>query len=324
MLTSRCSPNYSYVLALFLAACGAGLFTMRASAGNRNAREDAQGSARPNERPGSWTDAALMSVGRTRFTMTELRDGNALVAGGRTSHFPRAATGTAELYVPHKGVWRTTGSMAFERENFSATLLRDGRVLAAGGRRFEGNASITEASAEIYDPRTGAWMFTGAMAGPRFQHAAAPLPDGRVLVAGGFAFGRELETAEIFDPATGRWIPAPSMSEMRQAPTATALKDGRVLLAGGFNSCCSIATAEVYNPRTGAWSPAGAMSVPRGSFDAALLDDGRVLVAGGLVADETVFDSTASAEVYDPRKQLLAPRRRHEREPHRRGTHRPA
>ena len=119
-----------------------------------------------------------------------------------------------------------------------------------------------------------------------------------MLVAGGFAFGRE---AEIFDPATGRWIPAPPMSEMRQAPTATALKDGRVLLAGGFNSCCSIATAEIYDARTGAWSPAGAMSVPRGSFDAVLLDDGRVLVAGGLVADETVFDSTASAEVYDPR-----------------------
>ena len=106
-----------------------------------------------------------MSVGRTRFTMTELRDGNALVAGGRTSHFPRAATGTEELYLPHKGVWRTKGSMAFERENFTATLLRDGRVLAAGGRRFDGNASTTEASAEIYDPRTGAWMFTGGDGG---------------------------------------------------------------------------------------------------------------------------------------------------------------
>jgi hypothetical protein len=139
------------------------------------------------------------------------------------------------------------------------------------------------------------------MAGPRFQHTAAPLPGGRVLVAGGFAFGRELETAEIFDPATGLWTPAPPMSEVRQAPTATALEDGRVLLAGGFNFCCSIATAEVYDPRTGAWSPAGAMGVPRGSYDAVLLKDGRVLVAGGLVADEMVFDSTASAEVYDPR-----------------------
>ena len=55
MLTSRRPPNISYVLALLLAACAAGLFTMRASAGTRNAREDAQGSARPSEQPGSWT-----------------------------------------------------------------------------------------------------------------------------------------------------------------------------------------------------------------------------------------------------------------------------
>jgi hypothetical protein len=89
------------------------------------------------------------------------------------------------------------------------------------------------------------------------------------------------------------------MSEVRQDPTATSLPDGRVLLAGGFGPCCSTATAETYDPRTGSWSPAGVMSVPRGRHDAVLMKDGRVLVAGGLVADDVLFDSTASAEVFD-------------------------
>ena len=139
------------------------------------------------------------------------------------------------------------------------------------------------------------------MGQPRFQHAAALLHDGRVLVAGGLALGLELDAAETYDPKTGQWSAASPMSEARQAPTATLLTDGRVLLAGGFSSCCSLASAETYDPRTNSWSSAGMMSLPRGSFDAVLLKDGRVLIAGGLNADDILFESMSSAELYNPR-----------------------
>jgi len=83
--------------ALLIAACVIGLLTMQASAsGDQNATitltsttHDVQAS-RPDELPGRWSDAAPMSTGRTRFTITELKDGRVLVAGGRISHFPRA------------------------------------------------------------------------------------------------------------------------------------------------------------------------------------------------------------------------------------------
>ena len=32
-----------------------------------------------------------------------------------------------------------------------------------------------------------AWITTGPLANPRFVHTATPLPDGQVLIAGGFA-----------------------------------------------------------------------------------------------------------------------------------------
>src|SRR6266581_4819555 len=52
------------------------------------------------------------------------------------------------------------------------------------------------------------WSPTGSMATARYYHTATPLPDGRVLVAGGYggSFGI-LASAEIYDPASGTWSP---------------------------------------------------------------------------------------------------------------------
>src|SRR5215472_13274053 len=79
------------------------------------------------------------------------------------------------------GTWAATGSMAFARANFTATLLQNGRVLVTGGGNLSGGLS----SAELYDQLTGTWTSTGSMHLPRISHAAVLLPNGKVLVAGG-------------------------------------------------------------------------------------------------------------------------------------------
>jgi hypothetical protein len=55
-------------------------------------------------------------------------------------------------------------------------------VLVAGGVDF----SNVFASAELYDPASGAWTATGSLATARYLHTATLLPNGKVLVAGGF------------------------------------------------------------------------------------------------------------------------------------------
>src|SRR5512133_3749542 len=69
------------------------------------------------------------------------------------------------------------------RTDHTATLLADGRVLFAGG--LDGAEGV-EASAELYDPTTGAATAVAAMEQPRWKHTALALPDGRVLIAGGY------------------------------------------------------------------------------------------------------------------------------------------
>ena len=136
---------------------------------------------------------------------------------------------------------------------------------------------------------------------PRRYAAAAPLPDGRVLVAGGSSGGANaLASAEIFDPATNTFSATGSMTTPRtRQAVAALLPDGRVLVAGGSSDFVNaIASAEVFDPATETFSAAGigAMTVPRRYAMAAPLPDGRVLVTGG--TDGAQF--FASSEVFDP------------------------
>jgi hypothetical protein len=85
--------------------------------------------------------------------------------------------------------------MATGRDDHTATLLSDGRVLVAGG----GDGSEAVASAELYDPKTATFSPTGSMATGRDDHTATLLSDGRVLIAGGGG-GLPDASAELYQP----------------------------------------------------------------------------------------------------------------------------
>ena len=211
-----------------------------------------------------------------------------------------AASASPVVQVPAS--WTATGTMIEARANHTATLLSDGRVLVVGGG---GNGlSGLLATAELYDPASGAWIATGSMNGIRIAHTATLLADGKVLVAGGADSISEtsvnaLATAELYDPVTGSWSATGNMIEARARHTATLLADGKVLVTGGSGSSAgtdSLATAELYDPATGSWTATGTMIEARTDHTATLLPDGRVLVAGG---NSSSGPQLASAELYD-------------------------
>lgn len=137
----------------------------------------------------------------------------------------------------------------------------------------------------------------------RAAHTATPLPDGRVLIAGGCTSAGcggtpEGGRSEIFDPATRRFAPGPSLVHARAGHTATRLSDGRILLTGGYpdEGRPPLAAAELFDPATGKFTATGAMTQGRGAHTATLLRDGRVLIVGGVSSRGAL----STVEGYDP------------------------
>lgn len=95
-------------------------------------------------------------------------------------------------------------------------------------------------SAEIYDPRDGAFHATASMSARRFKlpFAVVPLSASEVLVAGG------AEGAELFDGRSFKAVPGTFGASWAFA-AATALDDGMVLITGGYD--------EQIRPTAGAW-----------------------------------------------------------------------
>ena len=243
---------------------------------------------------GTFRPAARTAIPRDGHTATLLGNGQVLVAGGASDpEIPDAwnpdtgaitpAPAGAELFDPATGTWAPTPRMVAARWAHTATPLRDGRVLVTGGLGFDLLTFWTPvASTEIFDPASGIWSPAAPMHTPRFFHAAVALPDGRVLVSGGWEVVFSEASVEIYDPAADTWTLAADMHAARVGHTATLIPDGRVLVVGGFGDEGWPLDAELFDETSGGWSvTAGELGRPRASHSAVALPDGRVLVACG-------------------------------------------
>jgi hypothetical protein len=240
---------------------------------------------------GKFSNTGTMLDARTGHTATLLADGRVLIAGGDDD---TESLSSSELYDPLSGEFTETGTMNIPRDNCTATRLANGKVLITGGFQllpdFTGSVQDT---AEIYDPATGSFSLTGTMNSARESHTATLLPDGRVLITGGFDNnGTGLDIVELYNPTTGHFRPAGKMTTSRSGHLAAALGDGDVLVAGGIdNRGVSLKSAEIFVAGTGKFMKVAAMPRDRFSVGATVLSSTEILVAGGYTQCPSGFAS---------------------------------
>ena len=154
----------------------------------------------------------------------------------------------------------------------------------------------------------GSFVNIGDMTMARIAHGVALLPDGKVLIAGGFSVSQDTSSAEIYDPVARTFTATGSMASPRefcgQADAPVPLTNGQVLVVGGRNAATYLSTAELYDETTGTFTATGPMSTARYCPTVTRLADGTVLVAGGFGQS---FSSLNTAEIYDPASGAFSP-----------------
>lgn len=207
--------------------------------------------------------------------------------------------------------WTTTGSMTFAPQDFAATVMSSGKVLAASGNDSTAGNTVP-LKANIYDPTAGTWSSTTTY----YPHwygtvtlmtSAGQSWSGRVLVAGGNDANYTYQQAEYFDPSSSTWTvagPTTGAGSMLARSFHQAVwmpSVSKVLVMGGSDSNGSSTSAQLYDPSTNSWSSAASMSYGRGTFFTAawLPTVSMVLVMGA--------SNNQIAEVYDPSANTWTP-----------------
>jgi len=197
--------------------------------------------------------------------------------------------------------WVSAGLMGYDRTDAAAVAIAGGEsALVIGGVHWTGTAHDAQL-VERYDKTANRWTTLGRLPEPRGSSAAALLPDGRVLVAGGWNYpDGEVASADLYEPATDTWSDAKPMHSRRGSFGLVVLDDGKALAVGGS---WSSAVPEVYDPAKDTWT-ATVGDGRTGPLPAvAKLRDGRVLAAGG----RDLYTARAEAQLYDPRTNTWTP-----------------
>ena len=274
--------------------------------------------------PANATFTALAASGSTELQTARaaavaapLPDGQVLIAGGTNGSVMRPLQ-SAELFDPANDTFTAlaaSGSTELQtaREWAVAAPLPDGQVLIAGGQ--DGSGPLQ--SAELFDPANDTFTALAASGSTELQTdrevaVAAPLPDGQVLIAGGFDGSGPLQSAELFDPANDTFtaLAASGSTELqtaREYAVAAPLPNGQVLIAGGDGGAPAergaVRSRQRHVHRARRFGQHRAADRPRSAV-AAPLPNGQVLIAGGSGGSGTL----QSAELYYSAPQAAAAR----------------
>lgn len=173
------------------------------------------------------------------------------------------------------------------------------KVLIFGGAVYVDGEERLLASADLYDPATGTFEALEGVDVARAYHGATAMPDGRVLISGGFSVIAgsltTLTTALVFEPQTREFVTI-LMQQPRAHHTSTLMEGaGLIALVGG---CAGEGPTDACTPTqagAGTGGPSTALPLTIETFDINQATQGASTerVSSGLVAPRAFHQSTS-------------------------------
>ncbi len=244
---------------------------------------------------GSWSrTGSLIEVTRRLNTGVTYPGSPVTLADGRVLEFPGEAK-DSQIYDPASGTW-AHGPYRLQKVEgqWSLVALAEGGALLIGATPCEWptpevmGRCLPAATVYRWSPGEVNWLQVAPMHEARVRPVAVLLPDGRVLVAGGFGDHecpeseasneryacKPLASAEVYDPATNEWTPTTPMPQARGGAVGALLSDGSVLVVGGDEADDAIR----YDPASESWTAAGQTAKSRTGSRLFALPGDRALV----------------------------------------------
>ena len=196
-----------------------------------------------------WKTLPPMKHARCNFALVPLPGGGVFAAGGWDGPQRGWDKGghmvvSAEVLYPGEAGWHGIADLPTARHGCTGCLLQDGRVMVVGGSDEKlGPLRVVES----WDPATGKWRRMTSTFGEHANAGVCTLPDGRVLVCGGYGGGRQ---AEVYDLAEDSWTLLADMNHPRTGGrfgfTAVSIGGGDVMVVGGkgLTSCEKLNTID--------------------------------------------------------------------------------
>lgn len=241
---------------------------------------------------GIFNAISSLNQARQEHVAVKLQNGKVLFCGGvRLSYsYNKELFKSVEIFDPNLKKFINVASMLLDHgNNMTATLLLDGRVFVCGGIGREGVMS----SAEIYDPTRNIWERAGTMNVGRYDHSAALLPDGKVLIVGGRGQVESQELvwrAELFNPFGGKSKLLEKLKITGDQVSIVVMHDNRIFLSKARN----LKTNVIFELDSNKISFSD-MKYRREHPTATLLDNGNILIVA-----EDPRDTNEYPEIFNP------------------------
>jgi non-specific serine/threonine protein kinase len=222
----------------------------------------------------TWRRLPSMPTARQNMAGTVL-DGTIWVVGGLAAD--SRGSRRVQGYDPVINGWKSAPDLPVRLHHETAVTYK-GELVVIGGWIPKGSDPSAQVSNRVFVLRDGSWAQLPSLRRPRAAAAAAVVGD-RIVVVGGQADGRLVDSTEVFDGK--QWSSAAKIPTPREH--LAAVSDGDYVYAVGGRALSpdkNSPALERYEPASDRWQRLPDMPTARGGLGAAIVG-GQLFAVGG-------------------------------------------